>query len=121
MANRPQRVASLLREEIGSILVREYGDRTAAFVTVTDVEISSDLRIAKVFISILGSKETQVKTMEFLESEKGHIRGMVGSRIRLRFVPELLFVHDTTLERVDRINALLKKIHDNNTDREQNG
>lgn len=112
MANRPERVASLLREEIGSILVRDYGGQTRGFTTVTDVEMSADLRTAKVFISVLGSPEVQQETMAMLEGEKGHIRGMVGSRIRLRFTPELQFVHDTTLDRVDRINSLIKKIHD---------
>ena len=49
--------------------------------------------------------------MTFLESEKSHIRGMVGSRVRLRYTPELEFLEDTTLETVDRINYLIKKIH----------
>lgn len=112
MSKRPERVASLIKEEIGAILVREYGDQTAGFTTVTGVDMSADLRIAKVYISIFGSPEQQTGTMSLLEGEKGHIRSLVASRIRIRFVPELQFVQDTTLDRVDRINSLIKKIHD---------
>jgi ribosome-binding factor A len=112
MTNRPVRVASLIKEEIGAILVREYGDQTSGFTTVTGVDMSADLRIAKVYVSIFGSPEQQARTMALLETEKGHIRGMVASRIRIRFIPELQFFQDTTLDRVDRINSLIKKIHD---------
>ena len=111
MANRPQRVASLLKEEIGAILVRDYGDRTSGFMTVTDVRVTPDLRIARIYISVYGEADARAKTMDLLESEKSHIRGMVGSRVRLRYTPELEFHEDTTLERVDRINYLIKKIH----------
>ena len=111
MANRPKRVASLIKVEIGSILVRDYSGQTAGFTTVTDVRVTPDLRLARVYISVYGDPDTRTKTMTFLESEKSHIRGMVGSRIRLRFTPELEFLEDTTLETVDRINYLIRKIH----------
>jgi len=111
MANRPQRVASLLKQELADILMREYADQTFALTTVTEVRMTPDLRNARVYISIFGNGEAKAKTMEMLEAEKGHIRGMIGARVRLRFTPDLQFVQDDTLDRVERINSLIKQIH----------
>jgi ribosome-binding factor A len=62
---------------------------------------------------VFGSGETQAKTMKMLESEKRHIRGLVGSHLKLKFTPALQFYLDETLDQVDRINQLIKKIHTN--------
>lgn len=113
MSIRPARVASLLKEEIGALLIREYSSPAYGFTTVTDVSVTGDLRIAKVYFSVMGTPEVQRKTMEMLESERSHIRGIVGSHLRMRFVPDLLFFHDTTMDRVDRINTLIREIHRN--------
>jgi ribosome-binding factor A len=115
MSIRTERVASLIKEEIAGILIKEYGGQGLGFTTVTEVQVSGDLRIAKVFFSVFGSPEIQARTMERLEEEKSHIRGMIGSRLRLRFVPELQFHHDGTMDRVDRINRLIKEIHRDDT------
>ena len=112
MSIRTERVASLIKSEIGTILTREYNDPTLGFITVTDVKMSPDLRIAKVAFSILGNEELKAKTMRMLEEEKSHIRGAVGSRLRLKFTPALQFYRDDTLDTVERINQLIKKIHD---------
>lgn len=112
MGNRPERVASLIKEEIGAILAREYSGQLKGLTTVTDVKLSPDLRNAKVFVSVYGPADVRRSTMEFLGDETPHIRGMIGSRIRIRFTPELRFVLDETLDRVDRINQLIKQIHE---------
>lgn len=119
MSIRTARVASLIKEEIGAILIREYSNPALGFITVTDVMVTGDLRIAKVYFSVMGTPEVQRKTMEMLEDEKGHIRGIVGSHLRMRFIPELQFYHDTTMDRVERINTLIREIHKND-DPEQN-
>jgi len=111
MSIRTERVASLLKEELGAILVRDYRDPSYGFITVTDVSITRDLRIAKIYFSIMGNPEVQKKTMAMLEHERSHLRGLLGSRLRLRLVPELLFYQDTTLDRVQRINELINEIH----------
>jgi ribosome-binding factor A len=111
MSIRTERVASLIKEELGQILTREYRDPSLGFTTVTEVRMTPDLRIARVFFSVFGSPEVQKKTMEMLEAERSHIRRLIGGRLRLRFVPDLEFRHDTTLDRVDRINTLIKAIH----------
>jgi ribosome-binding factor A len=112
MSIRTEKVASLIRQEIATIVQREYNSPEYGFITVTDVKMSADLRIAKVSFSILGAPQVQERTMKMLEGEISHIRGIVGSHVRLRFVPTLQFYHDDTLERVDRINRILNKIHE---------
>ena len=112
MSIRTERVASLIKEELGAILLREYTSPSYGFITVTDVKMSADLKIAKVALSVLGNDEVKARTMAMLESEKPHIRGMLGSHVRLRYTPSLLFLLDDSLDTVDRINLLLKKIHD---------
>ncbi|MCC6396805.1 MAG: 30S ribosome-binding factor RbfA [Bacteroidetes bacterium] len=111
MSIRTERVASLLKEELGAVLVRDYSDPSYGFITVTDVSVTRDLRIAKVYFSIMGNPEVQKKTMAMLERERPHLRGIVGSKLRLRYVPELQFYHDTTMDRVHRINTLINEIH----------
>lgn len=112
MSIRTERVASLIKEEIGAILIREYRDSTYGFTTVTDVKVTADLKIAKVYFSVFGGTAVQERTMAMLEDEKGHIRGLVAAHLHLKFTPALQFFHDNTLDRVDRINHLIKKIHD---------
>jgi ribosome-binding factor A len=112
MSIRTERVASTIKEEIGSILIREYSDKSYGFITVTDVNVTADLKIAKIYFSIFGDPAVQERTMAMLENEKQHIRGLVASHLRLKFMPALQFYHDNTLDRVDRINHLIKKIHD---------
>jgi len=112
MSIRTERVASLIKEEIGNILTREYRDPGYGFITVTDVKMSPDLKIAKVLLSVLGGDENKEKTMKMLERERQHIQGMVGSHLRLKYTPLLQFYLDETMERVDRINMLIRKIHE---------
>jgi len=111
MSIRAVRVASLIKEEIAAILIREYGDPSYGFTTVTEVKVTPDLRIAKVYFSVFGPPEVQERTLGMLEQEKSHIRGLVGSHLRLRFIPALQFYLDPTLDRVDRINRLIRQIH----------
>jgi ribosome-binding factor A len=115
MSIRTERVASVIKEEIGALVVREYNNPAYGFITVTDVRVTGDLKIAKVMFSIMGSPEIQKKTMAMLEQERSHIRGMVARKLTLRFIPELQFYHDTTMDRVHRINTLINEIHKNDS------
>ena len=119
MSIRAERVASLIKEEIGAILTREYSDPAFGFITVTDVKMTPDLKIARVAFSVFGSDEVRAKTMKMLDGQKPHIRGLVGSHMRLKFTPALQFFLDDTLEHVDRINTLIKQIH--NDDKKPDG
>ncbi|HXX63658.1 MAG TPA: 30S ribosome-binding factor RbfA [Bacteroidota bacterium] len=112
MSIRTERVASLIKEEIGAILTREFRDGSHGFTTVTDVKMTPDLKIAKVYFSIFGPPDLQKETMMLLEELRPHMRQVVGSHMRMKFTPALQFYLDDTLDHVDRINSLIKKIHD---------
>jgi ribosome-binding factor A len=112
MSIRAEKVASLLKEEISSILQKDYNDPAYGFMTVTDVQVTVDLRLAKVYFSIFGAEEVRARAMAMLEGEKGHIRSILAKRIRIRFMPALEFFRDDTLDRVQRINTILKQIDD---------
>ncbi len=111
MSIRTERVASLIKEEIGALLVREYNDPAFGFITVTDVTMTPDLRIARVYFSVFAKPDVQERTMAMLEEEKGKIRSTVGSRMKIRFIPELQFFLDGTQDRVERLNRIFKEIH----------
>lgn len=112
MSIRTERVASLIKEEIGAILVREYNDPAYGFITVVDVKMTPDLKIAKVAFSVFGAENVRARAMKMLEDEKQNIRGLVASHLSLKFTPSLQFYLDETLDRVDRINQLINKIHE---------
>jgi ribosome-binding factor A len=112
MSIRTERVASLIRQELGTMLSREFsGSEEFGFATVTETRITPDLRVARVHVSIMGSEEKQEKTMRFIQNQKGHYRSELGSRISLRFTPELEFFHDKSLDRAMHIENLIKQIH----------
>ena len=106
---RSDRVNSLLQRELGTLISEELRDPRIAFPTVTAVEITPDLRSAKVHVSVLGDQEAMAATMKALEDAKPFLRRELGSRTDLRFVPELTFVSDRSAEQAVRIAALLRE------------
>ncbi|WKE66602.1 30S ribosome-binding factor RbfA [Gallaecimonas kandeliae] len=110
--SRTRRVGQELQKEIAQILQREVKDPRIGMVTVSAVEVSRDLSHAKVFITLFEQDEEKVKeTIKGLAEAKPYIRSLVGSRLRLRIVPELKFVHDTSLIEGMRIsNAVSQAI-----------
>src|SRR5207237_10617177 len=105
---RSDRVNSLLQRELGTLISEELRDPRISFPTVTQVEITDDLRSARVHVSVLGDDEAANKTMAALEDAKPYLRRELGSRTDLRFVPELIFVPDRSAEQAVRISALLR-------------
>jgi ribosome-binding factor A len=110
MRLRLARLRELLRAEISAIVQKEMKDPRIGFVSVTDVEVSPDLRHAKVFVSILGDEAAKAKTMAGLANAQGFIRTELGGRIRLRRVPELLFRLDESIEHGARVQRLLRRV-----------
>jgi ribosome-binding factor A len=106
---RSQRLNILLREEIADIIMRRVKDPRLGFVTVTDVSLSEDLKIARVYISVLNSDEKTV-SLEILNSAKGLIRSEVAKRVRSKFIPTLEFWIDESIEQGFKIDKLLKEI-----------
>jgi ribosome-binding factor A len=82
------------------------------FTTVTAVRVTPDLRHARVFVSVLGSESERSDTMAGLQSAVPYLRAELGRQIRLKYLPELIFELDTGAEEAERLEILLKKIHD---------
>ena len=112
MSNRRQRqVAELLHQEISLLIQRQVRDPRLGFVTITDVEVTPDLRLAHVYVSVLGSDDELKQALEGLKSAAGFFRHELGSSLSLRFVPELSFRLDASLEHGLRIDHLLDALH----------
>lgn len=103
-------VQAQLKREISLIIHDELSDPRLGFITITKVELTKDLRYAKVFFSVLGNDQDYKKCQKALESALGFIRRLVGQRIRLRFVPELDFREDRSIEYSIRIQQVLDEI-----------
>ena len=113
MRIRPEKVAHLMRREVAEILQNRLRDpRVSAMVSVTDVEVTHDLSFARVFVSIMGSPSEREGTLQALGHAVGFVRHELGPRLGLREVPDMRFVHDTSLERGARVEELLKRIQD---------
>jgi ribosome-binding factor A len=108
---RADRVGEAIREEIATFLAESAKDpRIIGFVTVTGVEVTPDLRHAKVFVSVMGSEAEKVATFEGLASTASHLRSRVGRALRLRVAPEIHFREDESVARAARIESLLAEI-----------
>jgi ribosome-binding factor A len=113
---RLERVAHLLKAEISDVLRERLRDPRIGFVTVTDVEVSKDLRHAKVFVSIYGDKDTQKRSLEGLESATNFVRQELAQRIKLRYIPALIFSFDPSVEHADRVARILNELYPNEQD-----
>lgn len=108
--SRQDKVAEAIRKEISSIIHDELKDPRLGFITITRVELTQDLRYAKIFFSVLGKEEEYKKNKEALDSASGFIRRLVAQRIRLRFAPEISFYEDRSAEYSIRIQEVLEEI-----------
>jgi ribosome-binding factor A len=109
--SRADRVADQIRMEVADILMRKIKDPRVRSVTVTDAELTSDLRIARVFVTALGSDEETREVFAGLARVAGFVRGELGRRLTLRYLPEIIFVKDVSGPRGDRVLRLLEELH----------
>jgi len=107
---RIEKLQELIKQEVGKMLLYDIKDPRIGFVTVTEVEMTGDLREAKIYVSIMGNDEQIKNSMEGLQSALGFIRREIGKRIRLRFTPEISFAPDKSLDYSEHIQKLLLKI-----------
>ena len=110
MTQRTDRIDQLLRQEIGEILARDIQDPRIGFVTITDVETAPDLSTARVWVSVIGQPEERERTMKALQRALPFVRHELGSRIRLRRIPELHLRTDDTAQRGTRVLRLLAEL-----------
>ena len=112
-SRRQDRVAEAIREEIATFLADGVKDpRVSGLVTVTGVELTRDLRSARVYVSVYGSDAEKQSTLEGLAAVSGRLRGQIGRALRLRVAPELAFKLDESIARAARIETLLSQIRD---------
>jgi ribosome-binding factor A len=111
---RPERVAQFMRREIAEILEHRLNDPRLAgrVVSVTDVEVTPDLSFARVFVSVLEDGPERERALAALQSAAGFVRHLLSERLDLREVPEIRFVHDSSIERGARVEELLRRIQD---------
>jgi ribosome-binding factor A len=107
---RANRVSDQMKQEVADILMRKIKDPRIGFVTVTDVELTDDLKNAKIFVSIYGGDKEE--TLKGLKSASAFVRSELGRRMRFRVVPEIQFRFDGTVEQGAHIMELLREIEE---------
>lgn len=106
---RSQRVSDLIREEVADIIMYRLKDPRIGFITVTGADMASDLKSAKVFVSILKDEEREL-TLEILNSARPFIRSILAKRLKMKFIPSIEFRLDTSIEYGYKIDKILKEI-----------
>lgn len=94
------------------MISRDMKDRRVGFVTVTGVQMSTDLRHAKIFVSLMGSESEKKESLEALNRANGWVRHELGQRIRMKFLPDIIFLTDTSQEYGERIDRLIDEIRE---------
>ncbi|MBI5118095.1 30S ribosome-binding factor RbfA [Candidatus Poribacteria bacterium] len=110
MENRQKRLGELIKQEISEMMLREIKDPRIGFVSITSVDMTADLRHAKVFISVLGSESERKSSLAGLRSATGFIRRELGHRLRLKYTPEISITYDKSIEEGVRIVALIDSV-----------
>ena len=108
---RSERVGDQLRNILANIFISEIFIPEAGLLTITNVIMTDDLKIAKIFVSFLDNKESSENIIKIMKKKKQQIRYHVGNNIDLKYTPELRFYHDNTMENVENIGKLLNKIY----------
>lgn len=105
-----QRLTETVRAEIESILRTDIADPRLGFITIARVKLSADATHAFIFYSTLGSEEERQSSRDAIESCKGYTRRLLAERVSLRTVPELHFLHDTSIEEGEEVLKLMRRI-----------
>ena len=107
---RPERIQEALRQEVSRIVHHELKDPRLGFITITGVELTKDLRYAKIYFSVLGDSKKKRLALHGLNSAKGYIKNLIADRIKLRLMPELDFRIDESFEEIKKIHEILDKL-----------
>ncbi len=117
MGIRSKKVQGQLRKEISMILQEDLKDPRIGFVTVTRIDLTGDLRHARVYFSVLGDEKSQQSTVDGIQSAAGYIRKLIGERLKLRYTPELTFKIDKSIEYSMNLEKTFERLRN---EREQN-
>lgn len=118
---RKQRVAELIKIIVSQIIQRDYAGSMPALVTIMSVEVSDDLKYAKLFISFYGSDDNKERSSEYLKRNIKKIRWQLGGSLKLRQIPFLTVVEDSSLDKAFRIEELLTRVQDEENEPDSDG
>lgn len=107
---RVEKIQELIKQEVSNIVLNDIKDPRVKFITVTAVEVTADLRHAKIYVSLFGNDEEKEKSWQGLQKALGFIRSELGKRMSIRFVPELSLHLDKSLEYIEHIQSILTKL-----------
>lgn len=122
-SQRARRVGEQIQKEVSALLVKGLKDPRIGFVTITGVEVTPDLHLARVYFTVMGDATARAESEKGLKSSESFIRRELGRRLRMRYVPDILFQYDSSLDYGNRIESLIQEIHadeDDHGDREDN-
>ena len=114
---RPDRVADQIRAEISQMLAREVHDPGIGFITITRVQVSPDLQLARVYYTTIGTESQRKATVKALRRAMPFLHYQIGKRMRLRRVPVLEFFFDKSVEHQARVEELIREIHEADAER----
>jgi len=115
--HRMQRVSELVKQEVSEIIRRDIASESIGMITVTGCEVASDLKTARVYVSVIGDAVKQAAALALLERHRGQIQRSLGRAVVLKYIPHLAFYIDETIERADRIERILDEIeHEKHAD-----
>lgn len=109
---RVRKLQEFIKQEVSQMLMRGMKDPRIGFTTVTDVEVTGDLRQATIYVSLFGSDKEKKDTLQALKHARGHVRSELGRILNLRHVPEIDFDQDTSLDYSMHIESLLHEINE---------
>lgn len=107
-----EKMNGILQRELTDIISKEVKNPQVGFITITGVEVTRDYSLAKVYVTFLGQGYKKKQGLEALEKSKGFIRSVLASRLTIRRVPDLKFIYDSSLDYGDKIESLIKEIHE---------
>jgi len=115
-SQRPHRVGEQIHKEVSALLQKGLNDPRVGFLTITAVEMTSDLSLARIYFTVFGDENVRRETLKGLTHAVPYFRREIGRQLRLRHTPDLLFQFDKSLEQGNRIESLLREIRDERSD-----
>ena len=110
-SRRQRRVAEFIKEELNELIERQMDDPRLQWVTITDVEATPDLQVARVYFRVIGEPDRRMEALDGLQHAKGYLRRELAAKLKLRLVPDLLFFHDDSPDLGQHIEDMLEKLH----------
>ena len=116
---RSDRVADIIRREVSDILFREVKDPRLSFITITSVDLGKDLRNAKIYYTSLKEAEELEEIRKSLKKAVGFVQRKLGKRVHLRYLPQLSFVYDPSIEYGSHMDSIFRKIDEELSEKEE--